>query len=212
MLALWRTAQTGSFPRISLLKCTTKYSLEAVLTSSVRLSSGLSTQIAVAPSTFEVDLLNLIEMWRLNVSEFMLALHVTSSGTAEEKLGWAFKMLELKTLSRNSLNFNPAGTILTGTGQLISTSWRGLPLCKRFLPDIPLRTIFAVYEMVGSKADQSKAEELFNRLDLNSDGSISQDEFITIIKQDHNLLNVLQKVPWSCVDSNWKFYKNDYPC
>ena len=36
------------------------------------------------------------------------------------------------------------------------------------------RTIFAVYEMVGSEADQSKAEELFNRLDLNSDGSISQ--------------------------------------
>ena len=49
--------------------------------------------------------------------------------------------------------------------------------------------------MVGSKADQTKAEELFNRLDLNSDGSISQEEFITIIKQDHNLLNVLQKVP-----------------
>ena len=57
------------------------------------------------------------------------------------------------------------------------------------------RTIFAVYEMVGTEADQSKAEELFNRLDLNSDGSISQDEFITIIKQDHNLLNILQKVP-----------------
>ena len=31
-----------------------------------------------------------------------------------------------------------------------------------------------MYEMVGSEADQSKAEELFNRLDLNSDGSISQ--------------------------------------
>ena len=28
--------------------------------------------------------------------------------------------------------------------------------------------------MVGSEADQSKAEELFSRLDLNSDGSISQ--------------------------------------
>ena len=39
---------------------------------------------------------------------------------------------------------------------------------------IQIRTIFAVYEMVGSEADQSKAEELFNRLDLNSDGSISQ--------------------------------------
>ena len=32
------------------------------------------------------------------------------------------------------------------------------------------RTIFAVYEMVGTEADQSKAEELFNRLDMNADG------------------------------------------
>ena len=60
---------------------------------------------------------------------------------------------------------------------------------------IYIRTIFAVYEMVGSKADQTKAEELFNRLDLNSDGSISQEEFITIIKQDQDLLNVLQNTP-----------------
>lgn len=34
------------------------------------------------------------------------------------------------------------------------------------------RTIFAVYEMVGTEADQSKAEELFNRLDMNADGII----------------------------------------
>ena len=56
------------------------------------------------------------------------------------------------------------------------------------------RTIFAVYEMVGTEADQSKAEELFNRLDMNADGSISQEEFISIVKQDHNLLNILQRV------------------
>ena len=48
--------------------------------------------------------------------------------------------------------------------------------------------------MVGTEADQSKAEELFNRLDMNADGSISQEEFISIVKQDHNLLNILQRV------------------
>ena len=46
--------------------------------------------------------------------------------------------------------------------------------------------------MVGTTADMSKAEELFKKLDQNSDGSISQEEFITIIKQDQDLLNVLQ--------------------
>ena len=51
--------------------------------------------------------------------------------------------------------------------------------------------------MVGSPADMSKAEELFLKLDQNSDGYISQEEFITIIKQDHNLLNVLQKTAWT---------------
>ena len=47
--------------------------------------------------------------------------------------------------------------------------------------------------MVGTPADTSKADELFNKLDENSDGEISQQEFINIIKQDRELLNVLHK-------------------
>ena len=54
------------------------------------------------------------------------------------------------------------------------------------------RTISAVYEMVGEPTDRYKAEELFRKLDENSDGEISQEEFINIIKQDHKLLNVLK--------------------
>ena len=46
--------------------------------------------------------------------------------------------------------------------------------------------------MVGSEIDTDKAEELFKKLDQNADGSISQEEFITIIKHDNSLLNVLQ--------------------
>ena len=47
--------------------------------------------------------------------------------------------------------------------------------------------------MVGIPADTSKGEELLKKLDENSDGEISQEEFINIIKKDHKLLNVLQK-------------------
>ena len=60
-------------------------------------------------------------------------------------------------------------------------------ISKRF------RTIYAVYEMVGTPADTSKADELFKKLDINSDGEISQEEFINIVKEDHKLLNVLNK-------------------
>ena len=55
------------------------------------------------------------------------------------------------------------------------------------------RTISAVYEVVGEPADRDKAEELFKKLDENSDGEISKEEFINIIKQDHKLLNILEK-------------------
>ena len=51
--------------------------------------------------------------------------------------------------------------------------------------------------MVGTPADMTKAEELFLKLDQNSDGYISQEEFISIIKRDHNLLNILQKTTWN---------------
>lgn len=77
-----------------------------------------------------------------------------------------------------------------------------------------LRTLAAVYEVVGHRdaQDKLKAEELFRILDENSDGEfrhdekgskvinksnpkgeISQEEFINIIKRDHQLLNILEK-------------------
>ena len=55
------------------------------------------------------------------------------------------------------------------------------------------RTISAVYEVVGEPTDRDKAEELFKKLDENSDGEISKEEFINIIKRDHKLLNILEK-------------------
>ena len=46
--------------------------------------------------------------------------------------------------------------------------------------------------MIGAYGDLNKAHELFSKLDQNSDGFVSQEEFIAIIKQDKSLLNILQ--------------------
>ena len=54
------------------------------------------------------------------------------------------------------------------------------------------RIVGAVYELVGSKGDNDKARELFNKMDKNRDGFISQEEFIEVIRGDKNLLNILQ--------------------
>lgn len=50
----------------------------------------------------------------------------------------------------------------------------------------------AVYEMLGAEGHLGKTQELFSKLDSNSDGRVTQDEFITIIKKDKSLLDVLQ--------------------
>ena len=54
------------------------------------------------------------------------------------------------------------------------------------------RIVGAVYELVGSKGDNDKARELFNKMDKNRDGFISQEEFIEVIRGDKNLLNILE--------------------
>ena len=49
-----------------------------------------------------------------------------------------------------------------------------------------------MYEMLGADGHLGKTQELFSKLDSNSDGRVTQDEFITIIKKDKSLLDVLQ--------------------
>ena len=55
-----------------------------------------------------------------------------------------------------------------------------------------VRVVSAVYEMLGAEGHLGKSQELFSKLDQNSDGLVSQEEFISIIKKDKTLLDVLQ--------------------
>ena len=55
------------------------------------------------------------------------------------------------------------------------------------------RVVSAVYDMLGATGHHlGKTQELFSKLDANSDGSISQEEFVAVIKKDKSLLDVLQ--------------------
>ena len=58
--------------------------------------------------------------------------------------------------------------------------------------DVVVRVVSAVYEMLGAQGHLGKSQELFSKLDQNSDGLVSQEEFISIIKKDKTLLDVLQ--------------------
>lgn len=116
----------------------------------------------------------------IDFKEFMLALHVTSNGSPEEKLKWAFRMYDVD--GNGSIDIDEMKRYAFRSTELIFDK-----VTKHF------STIYAVYEMVGCPADTSKADLLFSRLDENSDGEISEEEFINIIKQDTQLLNVLSK-------------------
>jgi len=95
--------------------------------------------------------------------EFMLALHVTSKGSPEEKLSLAFRMYDVD-----------------GNGTIERAEMK--------------RVVGAVYDMLGTQEDKrGKAEELFSKMDQNADGTVSQDQFVAVCKQDQGLLDILTK-------------------
>ena len=55
------------------------------------------------------------------------------------------------------------------------------------------RVVSAVYEMMGTESSNiNKAQELFRKMDENSDGLVSQEEFIAVCSKDEDFLRVLQ--------------------
>ena len=53
------------------------------------------------------------------------------------------------------------------------------------------RIVGAVYELVGSTEDDGKAKVLFDKMDMNGDGFVSQEEFMEVIRGEKNLLNIV---------------------
>merc|ERR1711892_422727 len=112
--------------------------------------------------TFDTDKNGFIDF-----KEFLLAIDVTSSGSPEEKLNWAFSMYDVD-----------------GNG------WVDLLEMTRIVQSI--------YKMSGIKRRQQqvespeeRAEAIFKKMDINSDGKVTREEFVDTCKEDDKLIELL---------------------
>merc|ERR1712241_1517012 len=113
--------------------------------------------------TFDVD-----KNGTIDFTEFLLAIDVTSAGSPEEKLNWAFSMYDVD-----------------GNG------WIDL--------DEMTRIVKSIYNMMGPtqvamdkyESPEKRADDIFRRIDVNSDGRVTRQEFVKSCIKDNNLAQLL---------------------
>jgi len=112
----------------------------------------------------------------IDFKEFLLAIDVTSSGTPHQKLDWAFRMYDVD-----------------GNGWVDQKEMT--------------RIVKSILKMLGSSPGQGQkesperqAEEIFQRLDLNSDGLVSRQEFVQACTTDSTL--------WALLLPNTRLYSD----
>jgi len=104
----------------------------------------------------------------IDFKEFLLAIDVTSNGCPEEKLNWAFSMYDVD-----------------GNGWID--------------PGEMTKIVKSIYKMMGpnqvklDKFDtaERRADDIFRRMDINSDGKLTRQEFVKGCLNDTNLLQLL---------------------
>lgn len=113
--------------------------------------------------TFDTDKNGFIDF-----KEFLLAIDVTSSGCPEEKLNWAFSMYDVD-----------------GNGWIDLTEMT--------------RIVKSIYNMMGPnqvamdkyESPEARAEGIFRRMDVNSDGKVTRQEFVRCCLEDQKLIELL---------------------
>lgn len=107
----------------------------------------------------------------LDFKEFLTALHITSRGTIEQKLSWAFRMYDL--------------------------DGNGLISCDEMLDVV--KSIYKINRFKNFPEEDTTPEkrtaELFRQLDRNMDGQITLEEFIEGARSDPSILKLLRQNP-----------------
>merc|ERR1711974_32595 len=98
----------------------------------------------------------------IDFREFMVATDMTASGSAEEKLHWAFKIYDQ----------DGSGTI---------------ELCEM----IDIIGALYEMDGISKDSAKERAEQIFLALDFNQDGELCENEFVTGCLQDEELVRVL---------------------
>jgi len=111
--------------------------------------------------TFDADKNGFIDF-----KEFLLSIDVTSSGTAMEKLEWAFKMYDCD-----------------GNG------WIDLQEMTRLVGSI--YKMLDNHHLVQHGTANERAKEIFEKMDVDSDGRVTREEFMKCCMDDSNMLNLL---------------------
>jgi len=97
----------------------------------------------------------------IDFREFMLALHITSNGTSEEKLAWAFRMYDID--GNGSVDFAEMKRVLSAVLEVMGVS----------------------------EGHLGRSFELFTTLNQDKDGLVSQEEFMKAVKNDKSLMDAL---------------------
>merc|ERR1711892_994081 len=108
--------------------------------------------------TFDTDKNGFIDF-----KEFLLAIDVTSSGTPEEKLNWAFSMYDVD-----------------GNGWI-------------YLEEMT-KLVGSIYKMAGTQQPslvKEKAKDVFDKMDIDSDGKVTKEEFTNTCLADKSLIDLL---------------------
>jgi len=111
--------------------------------------------------TFDTDRNGFIDF-----KEFLLSIDVTSSGTPTEKLEWAFRMYDVD-----------------GNG------WIDLGEMTKLVASI--YTMLGQHQLVKQESASDRARTIFEKMDVNSDGKVTREEFMRSCLDDENMINLL---------------------
>ena len=105
----------------------------------------------------------------IDFKEFLLAVSIASGGTAREKLKWTFRIYDVD-----------------GNGVIEHDEMKKIA-----------EAIYAVWTASNKKGialAEERAEIVFARLDLNSDGHITEEEFVNACLEDNTLSTMLMQI------------------
>ena len=114
----------------------------------------------------------------IDFKEFMCGLSITKYGSREQKLMWAFNMTDID--SSGEIVKDELETVIRAMYQLMGHDCEGEVLSENG-------------NSTKLPAANELADHLFKKIDINSDGQITLDEFLGVAATDADILSLFQQ-------------------